>query len=127
MAATNTTIFGGTRKHIIHITNDGTAQSAVVIVDASALIGPNGKAPSYTSLIHAQWNIWAVDVEVELLHDATTDTRALIMQGQGEKIFPGDGIVDPTNTGTTGDVLVTTTNAGAGDGYDIILTFILKD
>ena len=123
-------VFAGTRKRIVKLTNisDGTGESDVVKVDVSALIGPDGTAPTYTAIEEVQWSIQGF-TSVRLEWDAATDDEALILAaGNGYMNFANvGGLVDPRAAGTTGDILLTTAGAVSGATYDLTLVVRLKD
>lgn len=127
-AVTNTTIFAGTRRHIIHLTNvsDGTGESAVVKVDVSALTGPNGQVPTAVTIEEISWDIQGF-TSVTLAWDATTDDTIAVMSGQGYSDWSSvGGLHDPASTGATGDVVLTTTGAAANATYDITIVCKLE-
>lgn len=123
-------IFKGTRKACIHLTNvsDGTGESAVVKVDVSGLVGPDGTAPTYTNVEKIEGMVQGF-TSVNLHFDATTDDELAIL-GTGYSYLDwtdAGGNVDPKSTGTTGDIVLTTVGAAANATYDITITFRLKD
>ena len=128
-AVTSTVIADGPRNYIIKLTNisDGTGESAVAKVDISALVGPDGiNAPSYFAVKHVEWAIQGM-TRVELLFDATTDDKLMIMNpGNGYHDFGEAFLNDPQSTGATGDIKLTTTGAASGGSYDITLTMVKK-
>lgn len=105
--------------YIVSFTNvsDGTGESAVVKIDASALI----PAPqSYISIEKIWYSCYGMSVSI--FFDATTDDRMLVLQGDGVMDFRDfGGLVNPASAGVTGDVLFTTTGHTSGDTYCIIL------
>ena len=125
------TVFAGTRKHVIHLTNesDGTGESGVTKLDISGLIGPDGTAPTSVSLIEASWDVQSTNGGYVVLEwDHTTDDEMLVLGGSGAVSFEKlGGLHDPKSTGGTGDVLLTTDSFVDGDSYDITLVFKLKD
>lgn len=123
-------LFAGTRRRVVKLTNisDGTGESDVVKVDVSALIGPDGSAPTSVAIEEVQWSIQGF-TSVRFEFDATTDDEALTLSaGNGFMNFRDvGGVVDPKSTGTTGDLLLTTAGAVSGATYDITLVLRLKD
>ncbi len=101
---------------------DGTGEAAVVKVDKSGLIAPDGAEPSALTLLSANWVVTGF-TRVSLVWDHTTDVDILNMVGVGvadlEKLT---GMKDP-GTGGAGDVLLTTVGNIAGDTYSIVLVF----
>jgi len=126
----NTTVFGGTKRHVVHLSNisDGTGESAVVKVDVSTLTGPDGSAP--TSVVVEKLEYETSGMDVRLYWDATTNDLivALGTDREGTKDWSkAGGRVDPKSTGTTGDIVLTTVGHTSGDYYDITLWCRLKD
>jgi hypothetical protein len=123
-------VFAGTRRRVVKLINisDGTGESDVVKVDVSALVGPDGTAPTYIAIDEVQWSIQGF-TSVRLEWDATTDDEALVLAaGNGYLNFTNvGGLVDPKSSGTTGDLLLTTAGAVSGATYDITLSLRLKD
>lgn len=126
---TTNVIFKGTRHYIVHLTNesDGTGESGVSKIDLSTLIGPDGTAPTRSSIIEIDYSVSGFNY-VTLAWDHTTDDVAMVLRGNGYNDFSGDGgLVDPASTGGTGDILLTTDGAIDGAMYDIRLKIRLKD
>jgi hypothetical protein len=131
----NTTLFEGNNMIIVHLQAYGdTDQSAVQILDLSALTFPDNRQAGHLgvagadklSLLEAAWSIQTFGY-VQLLWDATADDEIITMSGDGYRDFrPVGGKHDPQSTGTTGDVLITTSGAAAGASYDIELVFRKK-
>lgn len=123
-------LFAGTRRRVVKLTNisDGIGESDVVKVDVSALIGPDGSAPTHVAIEEVQWSIQGF-TSVRIEFDATTDDEALTLAaGNGFMNFRDvGGVVDPKSSGTTGDLLLTTAGAVSGATYDITLVLRLKD
>jgi hypothetical protein len=126
----NKVVFKGTRKYAVRLTNisDGTGESAVVKVDVSTLVGPDGSAPTYTVIEEIQYAIQGF-TSVRLLWDATTDDEiAVLPSGSGYLNYREiGGLNDPKSSGTVGDVLLTTAGAVSGATYDITIVLRLKD
>lgn len=122
-------LFKGNRKAVVKITNlsDGTGETGVVKVDISTLIGPNGLAPTRTSIEKIEGTIQGF-TSVDLYWDHTTDDE-LALLGTGFIYYDwGDlGNVDPGSAGGTGDIILTTVGAVANATYDLTITFRLKD
>ena len=126
---TSNVLSDGPRNHVVALTNvsDGTGESAVVKVNVSDLVGPDGKnAPSYCAIKSVQYDVQGF-TDVRIAFDATSDDTALVLSGQGYMDFTDQNYFnDPQSTGTTGDVLLTTTGAASGDTYTITLHLIKK-
>lgn len=122
-------IFTGSRRVVRRYTNvcDGTGESAVVKLDVSTLIGPDGRtAPTTCGIEWIQWSIKGFTL-VSLFWDATTDDEIAKLTGNGYSEYGGKGsyLVDPRSTGFTGDVILTTAGNVSGDTYDITVGYIL--
>jgi hypothetical protein len=120
----------GPRSYVVRLQNvsDGTGESAVKKVDASTLVGPAGKtglAPTYFAAESIQYDVQGFGY-VQLLFDATTDDELATLSGQGYLEFD-PAFNDPKSTGTTGDILLTTSGASNGSSYDITLKLRKKD
>lgn len=122
-------LFNGTRKYSVRLTNvsDGTGESAVIKVDISTLIGPNGAAPTSAKVREVLWSIQGF-TSVRLFWDHTTDDEIVVLSaGNGYANYEGvGGMNDPKTTGGTGDILLTTAGAVSGATYDITLVLELK-
>lgn len=126
--ATVHTLLDGPRKLIIRVTNKGTAESLVTIVDKSTLVGPDpGIAPGRLLVEEAQWTVQGYSA-VELFWDHTTDDPMLRLGGEGFFYYKDyGGIVDPDSAGGTGDILLSTVGTPSGtETYDIILVLRKK-
>jgi hypothetical protein len=117
-AVTSQKLVDGAEHCVYVLTNlsDGTGESAVLKVDVSALNG----APSEVKIASVNYSCWGMSVS--LLWDATTDVRALVLQGDGTLDFGHiGGLPNNSGTGKTGDLLLTTTGHTSGDTYTIVL------
>jgi hypothetical protein len=105
-------------------------ESAVKKVDVSTLqANANGDACTGVKILKCTWVIKGMTVRV--LADASTDIIMLNLdEGQIGEVNYKDvgGLPNTKQTGTspTGDILFTTTGAGAGDSYQIVLTMAKK-
>lgn len=126
-AVTTTTLFNGTKRLVVKITNlsDGTGESAVVKVDKSAFTGPNGLEPSKFAVDKIVYNV--AGMAVRLYFDRTTDTNIGVLQGTGYLDFKKLGGLVDKGTGDTGDIVLTTTGHTAADSYDITIYLRKKD
>jgi len=120
-------LFDGSRRLSIQLTNvsDGTGEAGVIKVDKSTYTGPNGLEPSKFSVESIEYDV--TSMRVALSFDRTTDVVFAVLQGQGKLCYRKSGGFIDSTTGDTGDILLTTTGAAAGDGYNIILHLIKKD
>ena len=109
-------------KTVIKLTNfsDGTGESLVTKVDASAL----NHASSSTKIARVIYSINTTDPKgsVEILFDGTTNASALFLSGQGTIDLQTPAIQIANNaTSPTGDILFSTHNFVANDSYTVIL------
>jgi len=127
-AVDSNVIFSGERKYIARYTNlsDGTGESAVVKVDKSTLVGPDGTEPGRLVVEQIQFVTNGMSVRLDWDHD--TDDEIAFLNGAGYFDYrEGGGLIDPASTGGTGDIIFTTAGHSSGDTYDITLHLRLKD
>jgi hypothetical protein len=131
--ATVKTVLQGTRKYVINVTGiwDTADETDVIIVDRSALIGPNGKdVPTYIRVDEITALIGPFDyVQLEFKHGGGDETIELF-QGQGYVDYrPAGGKVAATAPSlvTDGDITLTTAGGAAGDSYSLYIHMTLKD
>lgn len=137
-AVTSQTLYDDGGHVVMHFTNvsDGTGESAVTKVDASALVG-GGSTTRYAVEAIA----WAcVGMGFNLLFDASADVLFFTTgnttsqgfidyvngpNGHGVGTGPGrTGIKNNAGSGVTGDIQLTTVGHTAGDSY--VLTLWLR-
>jgi len=127
----NTTLYNGPLRMVVRssFTIDGTEASDLVMVDKSALTGPDGTEPGRLVIEKIEYNISGCQIQVEFDHD--TDDLVAILSGDGCLDFSQDdkyqGFIDPASTGATGDIVGTTLNTDAGDRATIVLFLRKKD
>lgn len=117
-AVTSRTLQDNAEEVISIFTNlsDGTGESAVVKVDVSGLT-PVPKALTIEEIWYA-----VSGMVVTVLFDATSDDKAILLQGDGHmNLKKIGGIPDPKSSGYTGDILFTTSGHTAADSYSIVL------
>ena len=91
-------------------------EAAVLKVDVSALSG----APTEVRLTKVSYCVNGM--VATLLWDATADVTLMDLAGYGHFCFEDfAGIPNNAGAGVTGDILLTTTGATAGDSYSIAL------
>lgn len=119
-AVTSQTLIDGDRKTVMKFTNisDGTGESAVTKVDASALSG----APSSLKIT----KIWGMTagMSVDILFNATANALALHIPQDTEVSHDYSdfgGIINNAGAGVNGDILFTTIGHTSADRYTIIL------
>jgi hypothetical protein len=121
-------VFSGRRRYVARFTNlsDGTGESAVIKVDKSTLVGPDGTEPSKLVVEKIEYNCDGMSVSVAWDH--TTDDEIAILAGYGCFDWTeAGGLVDPGSTGGVGDIVFTTNGHAAGDSYNVTLFLRLKD
>lgn len=127
MAAAIQILKDSKRETIVKLTNDGTTESAVLKIDASAL---NGAIPDQSFYdLKVSELIWSVtnDASVALLWDATSDVTIAELNGSGTIAFHGSEMFTLNNNGgagVTGDILLTTRNWGATKTYTVIIKLL---
>ena len=119
-AVSTQTLFDGSKKVIIKFTNisDGTGESEVIKVDASALSSNPSKVK-----INQIW--FSTDgMAVQVWWDATANVLAYLIVGNQNGILDFrsfGGLVNNAGAGVTGDILFTTSGHTSGDTYTVIM------
>tara|TARA_A200000159_G_scaffold2911_1_gene2990 strand:+ start:5611 stop:6018 length:408 start_codon:yes stop_codon:yes gene_type:complete len=127
-AVTSTTIVDSDRLAVIQLTNtsDGTGESAVTKIDVSGLnASSNGQVCTGVRLAKICYSTFGMSVK--LLWDASTDTICWDLNANyadSEDFTEFGGLANTSGSGKTGDINLTTTGAGSGDSYVIVLTLI---
>tara|TARA_R100001377_G_C3109500_1_gene82030 strand:- start:79 stop:489 length:411 start_codon:yes stop_codon:yes gene_type:complete len=125
-ALTSQVIQDGPRSAILKFTNisDGTGQSGVVLVDVSSLSSDPLTNQVCNGVTLQSISYSNVGMGVELLWDANANVPLLnLLQNWSDQLdFSDYGIPNNSGTGRTGDILITTTGATAGDAYFLLLT-----
>ena len=124
MAVTNQTLIDTSFKTVIKTVSDNAANSAVSILDASAISLADTNPRVSIAKIWYSINTANNKSAVEILWDGATNATALVLSGNGYWVLrtAGDEI---TNNATTpsGDILLSTKNFAVGDNYTIIIEF----
>tara|TARA_R110002020_G_scaffold748_3_gene3721 strand:- start:4046 stop:4444 length:399 start_codon:yes stop_codon:yes gene_type:complete len=121
----STTIQDGQRLAVMRFTNvsDGSGESAVVKVDASALEAmASGSKSTNIKIMKCWWTISGMDVD--LLWDASTNVHAISLTSDGAGFLDFSafgGLPNTAGSGKTGDILITTRGHTNLDTYTIIL------
>lgn len=125
------TVMNGTRKFSVNITGGHTLTDSAadltnaVVIDRSALIGPDRQNPP--TRIRIDTITWSIGVGYDYIvldFDDATDEVIEILQGQGffdYRTFGGKSMAGAPTTATEGDVQMTTAGGGAADSYSIFL------
>ena len=122
-AVTSQTLQDGDKVAVMKFTNisDGSGESAVKKVDVSALQTQSGSDAACTGVtIDCIWYECS-GMSVDLLWDASTDVIAWTLSGYGYFDFRSAGPLVNNASSPTGDIMFTTTGAGSGDRYAIML------
>jgi len=122
-AVTSQTLQDGDKVAVMKFTNisDGSGESAVKKVDVSALQTQSGSDATCTGVtIDCIW-YECNGMSVDLLWDASTDVIAWTLSGYGYFDFRSAGPLVNNASSPTGDIMFTTTGAGSGDRYAIML------
>ena len=122
-AVTSQTLQDGDKSVVMKFTNisDGSGESAVKKVDVSALQTQSGSGASCTGVtIDCIW-YECNGMSVDLLWDASTDVIAWPLSGYGYFDFRSAGPLINNASSPTGDIMFTTTGAGSGDRYAVML------
>lgn len=115
-------LFNGSRLLTLLLTSvsDGTGEAAVLKVDASAY------SCSDFRIRHLSYNIQGMSVA--LLRDATAPVVIAQLSGIGKMDFRDiGGLANDAGAGKTGDILLTTDKASAGDSYAITIDMVKVD
>lgn len=126
-AVTSRVLVSGPRRHVVALTgiSDGTGESGVVKIDKSTLKDASGQEPSTLTIQKIQWTMQGYTC-IKLAFDHTTDDTAVVIAGDGCLDFaPYGGLKDPASAGGTGDLLLTSVGAAAGDTYTVVLDMTL--
>jgi hypothetical protein len=122
-AVTSQTLQDGDKVAVMKFTNisDGSGEAAVKKVDVSALQTQSGSGASCTGVtIDCIW-YECNGLSVDLLWDASTDVIAWTLSGYGYFDFRSAGPLINNASSPTGDIMFTTTGAGSGDRYAVML------
>ena len=113
------TLVDSETRHVVMFEINNDTNSAVSVVDASALRGHSSNPTLDIKSI--KWNTTAATSDLAFLFDATSDDHAISVHGSGEYGYHGKQpmITNPEATGVTGDILITNASAVTG-------TFILE-
>ena len=130
-AVTATTVIDGGRTAVIYCTNtsDGTGESAVVKVDASAL-SSSQDGTACTGVRIEKIVFSNVGMGVKILWDASTDVIAAQLPADYSDTLDYSDISGLPNVaasgGKTGDIQFTTVGHTSGDTYSIVV-YCLKE
>lgn len=106
--------WGGRYASILSGASDGTGESMVTKITASGLSG----APTRLKIVDLKWSTYGLNVLIAF--DGTSKSTATILSGNGHLSEKELGpIMDPWVAGHTGNILLSTLGATAGDGYTV--------
>ena len=125
-ALTSQVIQDGGHTAVLKFTNisDGTGQAAAVLVDVDSLSVDPVTRQACTGVTLQTITFSNIGMGVELLWDATSNVPLLNLPQDWEDTidFSAFGIPNNAAGGKTGDILVTTVGATAGDTDLLVLT-----
>ena len=107
MAVTAHTIMDSNHTTIVKYVCDGSANSAVSLLDVSGLVGHS--AGSLVNISKIFWTTDGLATGYEILWDASSNVQAIILHGSG-------------TYGMTGGQPALTNNAGGGITGDVVIT-----
>ena len=124
-AVASQTILDGERVAIMKFTNisDGTGESKVVKVNASAL-NPSASGGACDAVTITKIHASTHGMEVQIYWDATTDVFCWGVPQNSQYTWDWSqfgGLINNAGTGKNGNVLFSTVDASAGDFYTIVL------
>lgn len=105
--------------------SDGTGESAVVKIDASALTNADGASGTGVQIDRVEWSVSGFDY-VHAYWDRDTDVDIATLSGSGVSDYSFVGGFNDIGTGGTGDVVFTTSGGAAGSSYDVTVYFQVK-
>lgn len=123
------TIFNGSRKLIMQFTNlsDGTGEAAVVKVDKSTFVGPNGLEPSSLRVDRIEGDCSGMELRIYCDHTSEITIAQIGMTGRFKIDYSASGGFQTKGAGNSGDILFTTTGHAATDSYNIVIHMTKKD
>ena len=119
---------GGWLKVVRHITciSDGTGETNVVKVDLSTLRMPDGQAPLSLAVESVRYSISGF-TSITLKWDRISDIKICTLPPHSAYLeFNPILCLNDSGADGTGDIILTSAGASAGDTYDITLTLKLK-
>lgn len=127
---TTNVLFNGRRRYGVHLTciSDGTGETTVTKVDATALRNSNGKAPGSLSLTEISFNVEGFTNVVLYWSRTAGNEEMVVLKGRGAISYEHlGGLVDPNRAASgTGSILLTSNGASSGATYQIDMKFKLK-
>jgi hypothetical protein len=130
MAVATRYLVKGRNKVNVHVTGVWAVadETDTVVIDKSALVGPDGTEPGAIRVDEITWAIGGGYEYIQLEWDHTTDDICVRLAGQGYMDFrPSGGLNDPRSAGDTGDLILTAQGGAAGDIIDLLIHCTLKD
>lgn len=119
----------GWRRIRVQMTSvsDGTGESAVKKIDISDLRRPDGQAVVRTAVEKIEYSIFGF-TSVKLEWDRTPKETIAVLTETGNPIdyTQSGGLAEQSDgTDSTGDILLTSAGATAGDSYNIVISLLL--
>ena len=123
----------GYRRITVHLTgvSDSTGETNAIKVNLSEWYTKQRVLATKTAVEKIDYQVFGE--RVTLAWDRTPDKTIAILNAGSDDADSGchdwraqGGLIDP-GEGSTGDIILTTTNGASGDSYDITITLRLKD
>lgn len=133
MAASIKTLIKGNRKLVVNITGvfSVSDETDTVVVDRSALIGPDGSSvPGRIRVDEITWAVGSGFDYIVLEFNDSTDEVIEYLQGQGYmdyRPFGGKSMAGDPTSADEGDIFLSTSGGASGDTYSILLSCSLKN
>lgn len=119
---TSQTNFEGSKRLVKTFTSisDGTGEDDVAKIDISALVKPDGIAPTKVIIRQIWYNVSGMILKIGFNH--TSVDYVVALQGHGHFNYKEfGGLIDPASSGGTGDVVFKTVAHSASDSYTVTL------
>lgn len=122
------TLLSGPRQYVLlyNLVSDGTDRTTTLI-DKSGLVTPRGAEPDKLVINSVKWAAQGFTA-LKLYFDHTADDLALVLPGNfSGKLCLKDygGLKDPASSGGTGDLILVTTGATAGDSFTLVVECLI--
>jgi len=127
-AVTSQTLLDGERLAIMKFTNisDGTGETAVTKVNASAL-APSNSGKACVGVVVNKISCVCHGMEVRMYWDATTDVPfflATVNTNYENDFSSFGGITNNSGAGKNGNIVFSTADASVGDTYTVVLEMV---
>lgn len=118
----NNVIYAGTKDYVVCVNyvSDGTGSTDAILIDKSTLLSTSNIEPTAIDIVGIQYAIYGIQAKLEWKH--TSDVLICSLGGAAESFGKlcfshpnGGNELRDSGTGSTGDVVLTTTGHTAGD------------